>query len=148
MAEIMKRRNFFSWLGISWLASLFPMAIAACSRQTATSAPAPTTRKDGFTSIGTIDALAQTGFLQAKIAGKSVIVMPDSTRQNALRAIDLTCTHTGCLVDWQAKGKTFECPCHDSQFAADGKVLQGPAQKALQTYPAKLAGKSILVKVN
>jgi cytochrome b6-f complex iron-sulfur subunit len=102
------------------------MAIAA-SRQTATSAPAPTTRKDGFTSIGTIAALAQTGFLQAKIAGKSVIVLPDSTPKNVVRAIDLTCTHADCLVDWQAKGKIFECPCHDSQFAADGKVLQGIA---------------------
>jgi cytochrome b6-f complex iron-sulfur subunit len=144
----MKRRNFYSWLGMGWLASLFPMAIAACSRQTATSSPIPIPRADGFTSTGTIDALAQTGFIQAKIAGKSVIVIPNPTRKNAIRAIDLTCTHAGCLVDWQAKGKTFDCPCHDSQFASDGKVLQGPAQKALQTYPAKLAGKSILVKVN
>ena len=148
MAEIMKRRNFFSWLGMGWFASFLPMAIAACSRQTATSAPAPTTRADGFTPVGTMAALAQTGFIQAKIAGKSVIIMGDSTRENAVRAIDLTCTHAGCLVDWQAKEKTFACPCHDSQFAADGKVLEGPAQKALQTYPAKLEGKTILVKVN
>ena len=74
--------------------------------------------------------------------------MRDSTRQNALRAIDLTCTHAGCTVDWQTKDKTFACPCHDSQFAADGKVLQGPAQKALQTYIAKLEDQTILVKVN
>jgi cytochrome b6-f complex iron-sulfur subunit len=144
----MKRRNFYSWLGMGWLASLFPMAIAACSRQTATSSPIPIPRADGFTPIGTMAALAQTGFLQAKIAGKSVIVMRDSTRKNAVRAIDLTCTHAVCLVDWQVKEKTFACPCHDSQFAADGKVLEGPAQKALQTYPAKLEGKTILIKVN
>ncbi len=148
MAEIMKRRNFSSWLGIGWLASLFPMAIAACSRQTATSSAVPNTRTDGFTSIGTIDALDRAGFLQAKIAGKSVIVIPNPTHKNAMIAIDLTCTHAGCLVDWQAKGKTFDCPCHDSQFASDGKILQGPAQKALQAYPAKLEGKTILVKVN
>ena len=96
MAEIMKRRNFFSWLGMGWFASFLPMAIAACSRQTATSSPAPTTRADGFTSIGTMAALAQTGFLQAKIAGKSVIVVRNPTRENAFIALDLTCTHAGC----------------------------------------------------
>ncbi len=144
----MKRRNFFSWLGIGWLSSLLPMAIAACSSQSARSAPNSVTRADGFTPAGTLAALDRTGFLHIKIAGKSVIVLRDSIRKNAVRAIDMTCTHAGCLVDWQAQEQAFECPCHDSRFATDGKVLQSPAQKALRIYPAKLEDKNILVNVN
>lgn len=44
---------------------------------------------------------------------------------NSVHAINLTCTHQTCLVAPAANG--FRCPCHGSEFAADGKVLRGPA---------------------
>ena len=46
------------------------------------------------------------------------------------------------------KGKHLTALVTIPSLPVDGKVLQGPAQKALQTYPAKLEGKTILVKVN
>jgi carotenoid phi-ring synthase / carotenoid chi-ring synthase len=48
-------------------------------------------------------------------------------------AISLTCTHQGCTVKMAADGK-FHCPCHGAVFAADGKVLKGPAQRNLSKY--------------
>ncbi|WGV27511.1 FAD-dependent oxidoreductase [Halotia branconii] len=48
-------------------------------------------------------------------------------------AISLTCTHQGCTVKMAADGK-FHCPCHGAVFAADGKVLKGPAQRNLPQY--------------
>jgi len=144
----MKRRNFFSWLGIGWLASVVPMAIAACSGQKAASSPNPSARADGFVAVGTVAQLDRDGFIKTKITGKSVIVLRNAANRNTFRALNLACTHAGCIVDWQARPKTFECPCHDSRFAADGKVLQGPAQKSLQTYATKLEGNTILVNVS
>ena len=38
-----------------------------------------------------------------------------------------TCTHAGCIVKWNGFERCWDCPCHGSQFAIDGAVLQGPA---------------------
>jgi len=37
------------------------------------------------------------------------------------------CTHVGCIVHWNGLERCWDCPCHGSQFAIDGSVLNGPA---------------------
>lgn len=48
-------------------------------------------------------------------------------------AISLTCTHQGCTVKMAADGY-FHCPCHGAMFSADGKVIQGPAKRNLESF--------------
>jgi glycine/D-amino acid oxidase-like deaminating enzyme/nitrite reductase/ring-hydroxylating ferredoxin subunit len=38
-----------------------------------------------------------------------------------------TCTHLGCIVHWNSTEQCWDCPCHGSQFAPNGAVLNAPA---------------------
>jgi nitrite reductase/ring-hydroxylating ferredoxin subunit len=49
----------------------------------------------------------------------------------AVTRLSAACTHMGCLVHWNSLEKCWDCPCHGSQFAPDGQVLNGPAVKQL-----------------
>ena len=49
----------------------------------------------------------------------------------AVRALDTTCPHTGCAVEWDAAQTRFRCPCHRSAFGPDGARLAGPAPRDL-----------------
>ncbi len=45
-------------------------------------------------------------------------------------ALSLVCTHLGCTVQQTSNG--FQCPCHGSQYDAQGKVTRGPAPNPLR----------------
>jgi glycine/D-amino acid oxidase-like deaminating enzyme/nitrite reductase/ring-hydroxylating ferredoxin subunit len=53
----------------------------------------------------------------------------------ALLAVSARCTHLGCLVTWNPAERSWDCPCHGSRFAPDGRVLEGPAVHRLERKP-------------
>jgi menaquinol-cytochrome c reductase iron-sulfur subunit len=55
------------------------------------------------------------------------------------------CPHLGCKYNWNPQTGHFECPCHASVFALDGKVLAGPAPRPLDTLPIKIQNGELAV---
>jgi cytochrome b6-f complex iron-sulfur subunit len=142
----MKRRSFLTWMGLGWLASVLPVAIAACTSQFKRLESRP--RPDGFQAIGTVAELEQfPGTIQVQVDSTPVIAIRHPLQPGALVALNPTCPHAGCKVDWQKDNSKFVCPCHGSKFDPSGKVIRGPAARNLTGYPAKAEDQSILVKL-
>jgi Rieske Fe-S protein len=57
----------------------------------------------------------------------------------AVHAVSAVCTHMGCVVDWNAGERTWDCPCHGSRFDCDGHVIHGPAQRNLEAKEVEAA---------
>jgi glycine/D-amino acid oxidase-like deaminating enzyme/nitrite reductase/ring-hydroxylating ferredoxin subunit len=50
-------------------------------------------------------------------------------------AVNATCPHLACIVNWNNAEKSWDCPCHGARFTCEGKVIQGPALKDLEVVP-------------
>ena len=137
----MPRRSFLTYLGVGWAASCFPLVLSACDAGTKKNEYDP--KVAGFTLIGTVTDLDKAG----SVGDKKVMVVRDPVNKSKVLAINPTCTHKGCAVKWKATESHFACPCHDSTFAPDGKVLKSPATQPLATYTAKIEGDKVLVKL-
>jgi glycine/D-amino acid oxidase-like deaminating enzyme/nitrite reductase/ring-hydroxylating ferredoxin subunit len=52
-------------------------------------------------------------------------------KNGKIHKFSASCTHLKCILGWNPKEKTWECPCHGSRYDAMGNVLNGPALKNL-----------------
>jgi glycine/D-amino acid oxidase-like deaminating enzyme/nitrite reductase/ring-hydroxylating ferredoxin subunit len=55
--------------------------------------------------------------------------------QGQLHAVNPTCTHMKCTVEWNGVEQSWDCPCHGARYSYDGKVLTGPASRNLDYIP-------------
>jgi glycine/D-amino acid oxidase-like deaminating enzyme/nitrite reductase/ring-hydroxylating ferredoxin subunit len=81
------------------------------------------------------DALGPGDAAILKIDGHNVAGYRDP--EGRLHACSAVCTHMGCIVGWNGTDRTWDCPCHGSRFALDGKVLHGPAVTPLAPVEVK-----------
>ncbi|MEA5551087.1 ubiquinol-cytochrome c reductase iron-sulfur subunit [Anabaena cylindrica UHCC 0172] len=143
----MKRREFINWVGLGFLASSLPVALAACSAETTTTASSTSGgATQNWQKVGTVAELDKTGQLLVPDSpvGAVLVVGTSKAAQNLI-AVNPTCTHKGCTVEWKTDKNKFVCPCHDAEFALDGKVQKSPAEKPLRTYLTKIESGSIFV---
>lgn len=57
-------------------------------------------------------------------AGEKIAVYKDENGKTTI--LNPTCTHMGCIVDFNSTEKSWDCPCHGGRFDICGKVLTGP----------------------
>lgn len=64
---------------------------------------------------------------------------------SAVIAWSTTCPHLGCAVDRSASGAGFNCPCHDSNFDANGKRLDGPSPRDLDQLETRVEDGIVMI---
>lgn len=61
--------------------------------------------------------------------GKQLAVFRDTS--GVAHMLSPTCTHAGCIVQWNDAESTWDCPCHGGRFTPEGKCFYGPPPENL-----------------
>jgi len=69
-----------------------------------------------------------------RVRGRMTAVYRDE--QGTLHGMSPVCQHLYCVVGWNPAERSWDCPCHGSRYAGDGRAIQGPTTKDLK--PRKL----------
>jgi len=152
--ETMTRRTFLGWLATA-LASLWALFLALPAIGLLIQQPAAAAAED-FISVGPVDALKPdepvamtfpdetTDAYVHETVVRSVWVVKGSDGQ--IVAYSPICPHLGCRYSWDPAANRFVCPCHNSVFDVEGKLLSGPAPRNLDSLPSKVEGGVLMVK--
>ena len=66
--------------------------------------------------------------------------------EGRVRAFSTVCPHLGCGIDWDEKGGTFNCPCHQPGFGTEGQCLYGPSPRGLDELEVVASDSEIRVR--
>jgi nitrite reductase/ring-hydroxylating ferredoxin subunit len=101
----------------------------------------------GWVRVAARGDLASGEVIGVDVAGRSIAVYDSD---EGLFATDNICTHAyACLSDGWLDGQTIECPLHAARFdIRTGQALDPPATEDLKTYPVRLVGDDIEVKLD
>ena len=135
LVEPIKRRSFFSWLTLAWLAFtaatgtffgimlrfMFPNVLFEPKQ----------TFKAGYPDDYNI------GEVSVNLKEKYGVWIVRSTEE--IYALSTVCTHLGCTPNWLKNENKFKCPCHGSGFRKTGINFEGPAPRPLERFKISLA---------
>ncbi len=140
----MNRRSVLAWLSAALGAALgVALAAPAAALLTFPARRGVVAGGDEPIDVGSLDALPDgvpvrmavraSRLRDAWAAARDVTLGAAWLRRDGerVRAWSTVCPHAGCAVDWNGAAARFECPCHDSAFAADGARAAGPAPRGL-----------------
>ena len=94
--------------------------------------------------VGNYPQLAMPGgYLRIQPDGMPTPLYVLAMEESRFVALSPVCTHLGCTV--AIEGARLVCPCHGSTYDRTGRVLRGPAQRALEQFPTSLSDDGELV---
>jgi quinol---cytochrome c reductase iron-sulfur subunit, bacillus type len=147
------RRSFYSVL-ISSLASVMAAALAVPAGIYLLWS-APSKNRSTFVEIADLTQLhvgkpQEVTFERTRVDGwrvlkEKVVAWVVRTDESNVVAYAPQCTHLGCAYHWEEERDRFVCPCHESLFTIEGKVVGGPASRPLDRYAVRVENSKLLV---
>lgn len=90
----------------------------------------------------------ETQFRKYVIAGNDLLKFPICIYRfsdTEYQALWTQCTHQG--NELQVFGDKLECPAHGSEFDTHGNVQDGPADRALRSFPVRIDGEYLKISL-
>lgn len=70
------------------------------------------------------------------------------TSNDELIALEATCTHLRCILQWDKDSGRLICPCHAGAFDLNGNVVAGPPPRPLQSLKVDTRGGIVYVNLS
>ena len=83
---------------------------------------------------------------QRELAGElDTLAAQVRTATGEVRAFSAQCTHLNCTVQYRGDFQHIWCACHNGHYDLQGKNIEGPPPRPLDTYEVDVAGDDIYV---
>jgi Rieske Fe-S protein len=137
------RRNFFKQAAA--LSAGLAAAVTACAAglrtfETQASAGRIVVDTSSFAELATVG-----GAILIRLSRQGDPLILVRSGEAAFHALSPICTHLGCQVRKSRFG--FRCPCHGSAFDHTGRVVNGPANEPLTSFPVEVDGARVTIRV-
>ncbi len=119
-------------LNFAWLASLGFLSVSLAG--VGFLFAMPRFKEGEFGGVVTVGAASELPKVGSAPANFPKVKFWLSNTDQGVYAIYKVCTHLGCLYNWVDQENKFICPCHGSQFQANGQYIQGPAPRSLDRF--------------
>ncbi|WP_084636868.1 Rieske (2Fe-2S) protein [Neomicrococcus aestuarii] len=157
----LSRRNVLSASALTGVATLglaacspvaTPSASSAASSTASGSAAANATAASSSSASSAGEATVAMTTSELAVGAKGTAVLESDRSylfyrdsETSVKAYRAVCTHAGCLVEVGTE-TDFACPCHGSSFdPATGEPTGGPANSALESFPAAIDGTNVVI---
>lgn len=137
------RRRFLDRLGRA-------SAVVACAGASGAAASCAAARWAPHERVGASAVVAREAFdsrngVLLDVAGLPAPIYLHRDDDGSFSAVLTRCTHRGCTAAPQ--GRRIVCPCHGSEYAPDGAVLRGPAERDLLRFPVHVDAEGIRIEL-
>ncbi len=76
--------------------------------------------------------------------GRTPVILIRSDR-DTFKALEATCTHLDCIVQYNQARKQIVCACHNGVYDLSGKNVSGPPPKPLGVYSVSIVDDQVLI---
>jgi len=65
--------------------------------------------------------------------------------EDRIAALNIICTHLGCIPNWLPNDRKFKCPCHGSGYYQNAINFEGPTPRPLERFRILVDGGQVIV---
>jgi Rieske Fe-S protein len=82
-----------------------------------------------------------------EVTQRGTVYVSSADGGTTFTALDGTCTHLGCIVQWKESDGRFVCPCHSGYFTRDGEVISGPPPRRMRQLAVKVQDGTLFAEI-